>query len=130
MKFVNFTYDGNIEKFKILKDKNIKYIFYSFDDFGFLVDFVVHNYNDKEKTVHIYYNNSNIIYSVFDINKKLKNKKYCVIRGDYVEFNRYLFENTVINEYINNFLDENKLTENILKKLPFPKEFTKENVDY
>lgn len=143
MELIFNTYNKNDVSLFICDDI-VKQCFYDEDQLGFLYTYVIYNFNEQKQLVTYIYHNPYDPYSensfkehtisvkefINNIEPKLINKEYFVIRGDIKEFDRYINSLTVHN-YINNFISKNTpLAKDILVKLPLPVEFTKNYVDY
>ena len=143
MELIFNTYNKNDVSLFICDDI-VKQCFYDEDQLGFLYTYVIYNFNEQKQLVTYIYHNPYDSYSensfkehtisikefINNIEPKLINKEYFVIRGDIKEFDRYINSLTVHN-YINNSISKNTpLAKDILVKLPLPVEFTKNYVDY
>lgn len=135
------TYNKN--DVALFQNDIIKQVFYNFDQFGLLYTYVIYNFNEQKQLITYIYHNPYDPYSensfkehtisvkefIKNIEPRLINKKYFVIRGDIKEFDRYINSLEISNYIINHLSSEAKITENILYKLPIPTEFTKNYVD-
>ena len=142
MEIIFNTYNKN--GVSLFTNDMVKQCFCGEDQFGFLYTYVIYNFNEQQQLITYIYHNPYDSYSensfkehtisvkefINNIEPKLINKEYFVIRGDIKEFDRYINSLTIHN-YINNFISKNaKLSKDILTKLPLPIEFTKNYVDY
>ena len=141
MKIIFNTYNKN--DISLFASDIVKICFYGHDKFGLLYTYVIYNFNEQKQLITYIYHNPYDPYLensfkehtisvkefIKNIEPKLINKEYFIIRGDVKEFDRYI-DSLEIHYYINNFISKNtKLSKDILTKLPLPIEFTKKHVD-
>ena len=114
MKIIFNTYNKN--DISLFASDIVKICFYGHDKFELLYTYVIYNFNEQKQLITYIYHNPYDPYSensfkehtisvkefIKNIEPKLINKEYFIIRGDVKEFDRYI-DSLEIHDYINNF---------------------------